>query len=117
MLLCDNVLDMMPQFTVNLAQAAVFAPLARSEADEIPRGRVHRLLHYRVELPAGLDLEDGNEIRRVDQRFVFRTFAIAQSTLVSPFRQRIDPFLYPGVNLQIDDATRRLPIETPAQRL
>jgi hypothetical protein len=53
-LLRDDVLDVMPQFAMCLAQAAVFAPLASPAADEVPRGRVHLLL----KLLASLKLKD-----------------------------------------------------------
>jgi hypothetical protein len=57
-LLRDDVLDVMPQFAMGLAEAAVFAPLASAAADEVPRGRIHLLLHCRVEMLASLELED-----------------------------------------------------------
>src|SRR5262249_53294290 len=116
MLLCNDVLDVMPQFAVDLAQAAIFAPLAGTAADEIPSGCIHLLLDRRVKPLASLELEDGNEVRCIDQRLVFGAFAIAECPLISPLSERVDPFLHWRVNLQIDDTTRRLHVETPAQR-
>ena len=43
-LLGDNVLDMMPQFTVLLAQPALFTTLVCAMTDKVPRCRVHLLL-------------------------------------------------------------------------
>src|SRR6185369_2567819 len=57
-LLRDDVLDVMPQFAMNLAQAAIFASLTSPAADEVPRSRIHLLLDCRVKLLASLELED-----------------------------------------------------------
>lgn len=54
MLFRDDVLDVMPQFAMDLAQAAVFARLASTAADEIPRDRIHLLLNCGIKLPASL---------------------------------------------------------------
>jgi hypothetical protein len=43
-LLRDDVLDMMPEFGVLLSQTTVFALVAGSTPNEVPRGCVHRLL-------------------------------------------------------------------------
>jgi hypothetical protein len=116
-LLRDDVLDVMFQFAVNLTQAAVFASLPCPAADEIPRGLIHPLLESRVKLLPGLQLEDRNEVRCIDQRFILGAFGIAQSAFVSPFRKRVDPFLHGRFDPQFHDPARRLRIETPAQRL
>ena len=76
-LLGDDVLDMMPQFAMLLAQTAVFAPPASPSPHDIPVCPVHLLLDGRVELLTRLELEDGDELSCVDQCFVFRAIAIA----------------------------------------
>jgi hypothetical protein len=41
MLLCNDVLDMMGERTVLLAEPAVFAPAGGPLLNKVPRGRVH----------------------------------------------------------------------------
>ena len=72
----DDVLDVMRQLAMHLAQAAVFASLFGPAADQVPRGPTHLLLDCRVKLLPSLELEDRNEVRRIDQRFIFRAFDI-----------------------------------------
>jgi hypothetical protein len=57
-LLRDDVLDMMPQFAMFLAQTAVFAPPVSPAPHDIPCCPVHLLLDDRVEVLTGLELED-----------------------------------------------------------
>ena len=45
-------------------------------------------------MPAGFDFEDGDEIGRINQGFVFRTLSGVEVTLVGPFTQRVDPLLH-----------------------
>lgn len=70
MLLCDNVFDVMDQLTVPLVQLAILATVTRACTDKSPRSGIH-LLRESVQLTPGLELEDRDEIRRVDQRFIF----------------------------------------------
>ena len=66
MLLCDDVLDMMFQFTVVLMQPAVFAALVCTMTHKVACRRVHLSLNERIEMLASFEFEDGYEVRRVD---------------------------------------------------
>ena len=116
-LLRHDVLYMMDQFGMFLAQPAIFATLASPPPDEVPRRRIHLLLNLRVQIPLGFELEDRDEIRCVDQRLIFRAFAIAKRALVGAPSERIDSFLNWRGNLQIDYSACGLAVETAAQRL
>jgi hypothetical protein len=54
-LLCHDVLNVMSEFGVCLAEAAIFAPLACAAADEVARGPIHLLLGYGVDVPASFE--------------------------------------------------------------
>jgi hypothetical protein len=116
-LLRDDVLDMMPQFAVFLAQLAVFATLVSATPYQVPCARFHLLLKRGVELMTGFELENRDEVRCVDQRLIFRKLAFAQDAVVSPFREFVYTLLHERANLQTDNATRRLRIEASAQGL
>jgi len=107
----------MPQAAVFLVQTTIFATVAGSLPDEIPRRRIHLLLNIRVQVQAGFELKNRNKIRCVDQRLVFRAFRVAKRPLVSQLSQRIDPLLNRPVNLEIDDSTCGLSVEATAQAL
>jgi hypothetical protein len=49
-LLRDDVLNMMSQLAVLLAQTAVFAPLVSAAVHQVPRCRIHLLLNCRLEV-------------------------------------------------------------------
>lgn len=53
-LLCRDVFNMMPQATMFLVQTAIFARVAGSLPDEIPRRRTHLLLDIRIQVLGGL---------------------------------------------------------------
>src|SRR6516164_7163431 len=81
-LLRDDVLDMVRQLAVLLAQLAVFATIVRATADKVPGCRVHLLLNAGVEMLTSLELQDRDEVRRVDQRLVLRALAVRQAALI-----------------------------------
>ena len=66
-----DVLNMMDQFAMFLAQPAIFATLASPQTDEAPRWRIYLLLNVRLEILPGFEFEDRDEIRCVDQRLIF----------------------------------------------
>jgi len=49
-LLCRDVFNMMPQATMFLVQTAIFATVAGSLPDEIPRRRIHLLLNIGIQV-------------------------------------------------------------------
>ena len=114
MLLSNDVLDMMSQRAMLLAQTTVLASLVSPPAHEVPRGPIHLLLNFRFQVQTRLDVKDGDEIRCIDQRLVFRAFAIAKGAVVPLLRKRVDALLHWGVNLQIDDPTCGLHIQAAA---
>jgi len=113
-LLRDDVLDMVPQLALLLTQPAVFATLVCATADKVPRCRVHLLLNNGVEMLTSLELQDRDEVRRVDERLVFRALTVRQATLISALGEFVDALLHGRVNLEIDHAARGLGIETAA---
>jgi hypothetical protein len=113
-LLRRDVLDMVLQAAMFLVQPAVLTPLPGPLPDEVPHRRIHLLLNLRGQVQPGFELEDRDEIRRVDQRFVFGAFTIAQRALVGPLSERIDSLLNRLRDLQIDDPACRCNVETPA---
>jgi hypothetical protein len=113
-LLRHDVLYMMDQFGMFLAQPAIFATLASPPPDEVPRRRIHLLLNLRVQIPLGFELEDRDEIRCVDQRLIFRALAIAKGALVGALSEGIDSFLNRRGDPQIDYSACGLRVETAA---
>ena len=77
MLLRHDVLNMMPQVAMFLAQMAILATVASPPADQFPDRRVHVLLNLRGQVELSFELEYRYEIRRVNQRFIFRAIVIA----------------------------------------
>ena len=69
---------------------------------------------FEVQIPPGFELEDRDEIRRVDQRLIFRALAIAKRALVGALSERIDPFLNRQGNLQIHYPACGLRVEAAA---
>ena len=116
-LLRDDVLDMMRQFAVFLAQPAIFSTLVSAMPDQVPCARFHLLLKRGVELLPGFELENRDEVRCVDERLIFRKLAFAQGALVRPFCEFLHTLLHGRANLQTDNATRGLRIEASAQGL
>jgi hypothetical protein len=49
-LLCRDVLNMMPQSAMLLVQTAIFAPLSSPLPDEVTCRRIHLLLNLRVQV-------------------------------------------------------------------
>ena len=87
-----------------LWQTAALALFA-SPAAHKSRRLVHLLMNFRFQVQAGLELQDGDEIRCVNQRLVFRTLALAQGALVGPFGERVYTLLNWRIDLQIEYAT------------
>ena len=68
-------------------------------------------------MKTGLELEDRNEIRGVDQRLVFGPLRIVDRALVGPFCKGVDSFLDRQRYLEIPYATCGLCVQTAAERL
>src|ERR1700733_4224307 len=62
-----------------------------------------------------LELEDRNEIRGVDQRFVFAKFLRTETAVVGPLTKRINPFLNWRIDAKVDETPRGLRVEASAQ--
>src|SRR5947209_15524334 len=94
----DDVLDMMSQFAVLLAQLAIFASLVSAAPYEVACCSVHLLLNVGIKLLTGFELENRDEVCRVDQRLIFGPLAVSQGALVSPLCELIDSLLHWRVN-------------------
>src|ERR1700733_5917306 len=62
-----------------------------------------------------LELEDRNEIRGVDQRFVFAKFLRTETAFVGALTKRINPFLNWRIDAKVDETPRGLRVEASAQ--
>lgn len=114
-LLRDDALYMMPQFTMNLTDPAVFAPFAGSTANELASSRIH-LLNRQIEVLPSLQLENGNEVCRIDERLVLGAFTLGELALVRSGRERVYQLLDRRGNLKLDDAPRGAVIQAAAER-
>jgi hypothetical protein len=116
-LLRYDMFDMMDQLAILLVKPAVFATFGSPPPDEVPRHSIHLLLNLRVQLPPRFELEDRDEIRCVDQGFIFQAFVIRKGAFVSPLSERIDSFLNWCGDLQLDYPARGFHVKTATQRL
>jgi hypothetical protein len=66
-------------------------------------------------MPAGFDFEDGDEIGRINQGFVFRTLSGVEVTLVGPFTQRVDPLLHWLTDSEGNETASRFGIKAKTQ--
>jgi len=120
-----DVLYMMDQLAVFLVRPAIFATPASPHPNEVSRGCIHLLSNCRVQIQAGFELEDRNEIRRIDQRLIFGAIALVKRSLVGPFSEIIDSLLnlwghlepgYPPCGFGVETAAKRLQKAVQAYR-
>jgi hypothetical protein len=111
----DNVFDVVGEFVVLLAQLTVFASAAGSLPDQLPRGGVYLLLTIRKRVVAGLDFKNGDEIRRIDQRFVLGPFLFGEGAVVGAFCQGIDSLLNRRSHAQCQDSLRGFRVQAAAK--
>jgi hypothetical protein len=80
----DDVLNMVDQVAVLLAESPIFATSARSSPD-------HVVIDCKTQVQARLEFENRDEIRRVDQRLVFGALRVADIALLGPLPEQIRP--------------------------
>ena len=96
-LLRNYVLDVVRQVAVFLWQQAVLAAVIRSLPHQGLRGRIHFLTAIRLQLAYSLELQDRNEIGRIDERFILGPLVFAQDAIVSSFCKDSNPRLHSGI--------------------
>ena len=117
MLFRDDVLNVMGQSAMLLVQSAIFAALTSPPPDEVPRRSIHLLLENRIQMLTGFQLENRDEIFRIDEGFILQAFVIGQRALIRLLRKGIDPLLNEWRHLQVDHPPGGLSVEATAQRL
>ena len=113
-LLCGDVLHMMPQFAMFLGWPAILALGAGPAAHQLSRFLVHVLLNFRIQMKTSLELQDGDEIRCVNQRLIFGALALAERAFVGPRGKGVNPFLHLRINVEINNPAGGLCIEASA---
>jgi hypothetical protein len=58
-----------------------------------------------IQEPSGLELENRDEVRSVDQRLVFTTFFVAETAIAGAFSEAIDSFLHRWINAKVNKTT------------
>ena len=92
-LFCDNVLNVVSQFTILLRDQAVLATVSRALANQTTRGGIHPLSSVGFQLPLRLELQDGNNVGGVDDRFVVGSFVFVKKPIITFFRKDSDLLL------------------------
>ncbi len=66
-------------------------------------------------MPASFDFEDGDEVGRINQGFVFRPLRRVETTLVGALSQRVDPLLHWLIDSEGNETASRFGIKAKAQ--
>jgi len=81
------------------------------------RGGMHRLRSVGFQLPLRLELQDGNNVGGVDDRFIVGSFVFVQKPIISFFRKDSDLLLKAWPDTKLGHSTGRLLVKTAAQRV
>lgn len=117
----NYVFNVMGKRTIVLAKETVFASVACPMPDQLPCGRIHPATHDGltcVRKPApNLQSEDRNEIRRVNQCFVFTTFVIGERSFVGQSSESRDSRFHAWSNFQRSYPAGRFGVKAAGERL
>jgi len=111
-----DVFNMVGKFAVFLPQPAIFAPVPGALPDQLPRLTVHSLRRIAGQILASLEFENGYEVGRVDQRFIFGAIVVCKRTIVGKLCQRIDSLLNRSGHSQLYNPARGFGIQATAER-
>jgi hypothetical protein len=115
MLFSNNMLDVVSEFAVLLKKAAIFAAKSRSTPDQLSNACVHPLFWAGVQLLAGLEFQNRNEVSRVHQRLVFAPLVFSKCSFVGCVRQLVNALANLISELHGHQAACGFGIETTAQ--
>ncbi len=101
MLFRDDVLDVVDKFAMLLFASRGIQLLARVRPQVLP----------------GFQLENRDDVRCVDQRFIFVAFVFTQRPVIGTLGETANSFLNNRRELQFDHPARGLRVQTAAHRL
>lgn len=78
--------------------------------------RLHPLL-ARLQLPPRFELQDGDEICRVDDGIILGSFVVIEDPFVGSFREDVNPHLDRRINTEFGHAPGRVRVKAATQRI
>jgi hypothetical protein len=110
-----NVLDVMDQLAVPLPKETILAAITSAVPDQVASMVVQGLGAASAQLPPRFALQDRNEVRGIDDGFVFGALVVGQETFVRALGECADAFLNLRGNLKLGDAARGFGVQAAAE--
>jgi hypothetical protein len=106
-----HVLNVMQQLAVPLVDLAVFVSRAKPLAEEAAGMWRPSLMRNLIQMPPGFEFEHPDNVRGVNQRFVFGPLGGVKIALIRPFPKSFDSCLKRRIATEGEGAPRRFPVE------